>query len=40
VLVLRPEIAWVGCAALPEACVAATDPGAVAMESERRPVAA
>jgi hypothetical protein len=38
VLVLRPEIAWVGCAALPEACVAATNPGAVALE--REPVAA
>jgi MFS family permease len=34
VLALRPEVAWVGCAALPEACVAATQPAAVALESE------
>jgi MFS family permease len=32
VVALRPEVAWVGCAALPEACVAATNPGAVAAE--------
>ena len=32
VLALRPDVAWVGCAALPEACVAATDPAAVALE--------
>ena len=32
VLLLRPEIAWLGCAALPEACLAATDPAAVALE--------
>jgi hypothetical protein len=30
VVLLRPEVAWLGCAALPEACVAATDPPAVA----------
>jgi hypothetical protein len=34
VLALRPELAWLGCAALPEACVAATNPAAVAMEHE------
>lgn len=34
VLALRPEVAWVGCAALPEACLAATDPAAVALEPE------
>jgi hypothetical protein len=32
VVALRPELAWLGCAALPEACVAATDPAAVALE--------
>jgi MFS family permease len=32
VIALRPELAWLGCAALPEACVAATDPAAVAIE--------
>lgn len=34
VLALRPELAWLGCAALPEACIAATNPAAVAMEHE------
>jgi MFS family permease len=34
VLALRPEVRWVGCAALPEACVAATNPAAVAVETE------
>jgi hypothetical protein len=29
VLLFRPEVAWLGCAALPEACVAATSPTAV-----------
>jgi MFS family permease len=38
VIALRPEVAWLGCAALPEACVAATLPGAVAIE--REPIAA
>ena len=28
----RPELTWLGCAALPEACVAAIDPAAVAFE--------
>jgi MFS family permease len=32
VLVRRPELNWLGCAALPEACVAATVPSAVAIE--------
>ena len=32
VLALRPELNWLGCAALPEACVAAMEPAAVAME--------
>src|SRR5215207_5598088 len=31
VLARRPEIRWLGCAALPEACVAATSPEAVAV---------
>ena len=34
VLARRPEVAWLGCAALPEACVAATNPAAVAIERE------
>jgi MFS family permease len=38
VLAMRPEVAWLGCAALPEACVAATDPAAAAYE--QRPVRA
>jgi rhodanese-related sulfurtransferase len=38
VLALRPELRWLGCAALPEACVAATSPEAVAVrESGSRP---
>jgi MFS family permease len=32
VLAARPELAWLGCAALPEACIAGTDPTAVALE--------
>jgi MFS family permease len=37
IVALRPEVSWLGCAALPEACVAATSPAAVALEvSERR----
>jgi MFS family permease len=31
VLALRPEVRWLGCAALPEACMAATSPEAVAV---------
>jgi MFS family permease/rhodanese-related sulfurtransferase len=34
VFAARPELVWLGCAALPEACVAATDPPAVALERE------
>jgi predicted MFS family arabinose efflux permease len=30
VLLWRPEVRWLGCAALPEACVAATDPASYA----------
>ena len=37
VLAIRPELAWLGCAALPEACVAATDPAALAFEPSRAP---
>ena len=33
-VMLRPEVRWLGCAALPEACVAATNPAAVAVEAE------
>jgi MFS family permease len=43
VILWRPEVLWLGCAALPEACVAATDPSAVAFleeSEEREPVAA
>jgi MFS family permease len=35
VVALRPQVAWLGCAALPESCVAGLDPGAVALESAR-----
>jgi MFS family permease len=34
VLAWRPQVTWLGCAALPEACVAAVDPAAVAFEAE------
>jgi MFS family permease len=33
VLARRPEISWLGCAALPEACVVATSPAAAVFES-------
>jgi hypothetical protein len=33
VLLVRPEIRWLGCAALPEACVAATMPAAAAVRA-------
>jgi MFS family permease len=36
VLLLRPEVKWVGCAALPEACVAGAEPSAVALGEARR----
>jgi MFS family permease len=32
VVVLRPQVAWLGCAALPESCVAGANPAAVAFE--------
>jgi hypothetical protein len=35
VIALRPELAWLGCAALPEACVAGANPAAVAIEQTR-----
>ena len=35
VILRRPEIAWLGCAALPEACVAGVDPAAVAVGRPR-----
>jgi MFS family permease len=34
VMARRPEVRWVGCAALPEACLAAIQPVAVALEPE------
>jgi MFS family permease len=40
VVLARPEVLWLGCAALPEACVAATDPAAVAFGEEQERVAA
>jgi hypothetical protein len=39
VILRRPEVAWLGCAALPEACVAGADPAAVATQRPREPVA-
>jgi MFS family permease len=37
VLALRPQVAWLGCAALPESCVAALNPAAVALEEQTSP---
>ena len=34
VVALRPQVAWLGCAALPESCVAALNPAAVAFEAQ------
>ena len=34
VLAWRPQVAWLGCAALPETCVAGVEPAAVAFEAE------
>jgi MFS family permease len=34
VVALRPQVAWLGCAALPEACVAGLNPAAVLLELE------
>jgi hypothetical protein len=36
VMAWRPELAWLGCAALPEACLASSDPAAVAIEQQLR----
>jgi MFS family permease len=36
VLLFRPEVQWVGCAALPEACLAGAEPAAVAHGEMRR----
>jgi MFS family permease len=33
---IRPQVAWLGCAALPESCVAAINPAAVALEGQPR----
>jgi MFS family permease len=33
VVALRPEVAWLGCAALPESCMAGLNPAAVALEA-------
>jgi MFS family permease len=35
VVLARPEVLWLGCAALPEACIAAVDPAALALAEER-----
>jgi MFS family permease len=40
VVAIRPQVAWLGCAALPEACVAGLNPAAVAIEAEAEPSAA
>jgi MFS family permease len=37
VTALRPQVAWLGCAALPESCVAGANPAAVAFEAETEP---
>jgi MFS family permease len=34
VVAVRPQVAWLGCAALPETCVAGIDPAAVAAAAE------
>jgi MFS family permease len=35
IVLARPEVLWLGCAALPEACIAALDPAALALAEER-----
>jgi MFS family permease len=40
VLALRPELTWLGCAALPEACIAGVNPTAVALEGRAADTAA
>ena len=37
VVALRPQVAWLGCSALPESCVAGLSPAAVALEVEAQP---
>jgi MFS family permease len=37
VVALRPQVAWLGCAVLPESCVAGLNPAAVALEVEPQP---
>jgi len=37
VVAIRPQIAWLGCSALPESCVAGLNPAAVALEREAEP---
>jgi MFS family permease len=37
VVALRPQVVWLGCAALPESCVAGLNPAAVALEVEAQP---
>jgi hypothetical protein len=37
VMMRRPEVRWVGCAALPESCLAGIQPGAVALERPAPP---
>ena len=37
VVAFRPQVAWLGCAALPESCVAGLNPAAVALEVEAQP---
>lgn len=39
ILALRPEVRWLGCAALPEACLAAINPAAVALEVSEQTLA-
>jgi hypothetical protein len=39
VMARRPEVRWVGCAALPSSCLAGIQPLAVALESARPPLA-
>jgi MFS family permease len=34
VLARRPEVRWIGCAALPQACLAATDPTAITFDAD------
>jgi MFS family permease len=34
IILWRPEVRWLGCAALPEACIAATDPASFAYVEE------